>query len=189
MHVRMGRKMVKRTIIREQRKRKPAASCTTSRLSRPPIRLAVIAAMLCGLVFATLLPGTVEATPLTVTNLNDNGPGSLRALLATAVDGDTITFQVGLTGSILLTSGTLTVAHNVTIQGPGASTIMFRDRRHAHRHLHDGRRWGRDRTDLHRERDGGGKLPGDCHDRGGDRAALLRADEHRRCHHDHTRRG
>ena len=60
---------------------------------------------------------------LTVANLNDGGPGSLRAALAAAVGGDTIVFKSDLHGTIDLTSGELQVNTSVTIDGPGADRI------------------------------------------------------------------
>ena len=64
---------------------------------------------------------TSTPTVITVTNTNDNGPGSLRQVLADAIDGDTINFAV--TGTIGLTSGELLVDHNITISGPGAENL------------------------------------------------------------------
>ena len=61
------------------------------------------------------------ATTIVVTNTNDAGSGSLRDALAMANDGDTITFAV--TGSITLTSAELQITHNVTISGPGATSL------------------------------------------------------------------
>ena len=63
------------------------------------------------------------AATLTVTNLNDSGPGSLRAEIAGANPGDTIIFQPGLTGTITLTSAGLTISQDLTINGPSASMI------------------------------------------------------------------
>ena len=50
---------------------------------------------------------TARAAAITVTNGNDNGPGSLRQALTIANDGDTINFAV--TGAITLTSGGLPI--------------------------------------------------------------------------------
>jgi predicted outer membrane repeat protein len=71
--------------------------------------------------YAIALPA--HATTLTVTNTNDNGPGSLRETLASANEGDTITFAV--TGSIILTSGELLVDKSITISGPGSSNLII----------------------------------------------------------------
>jgi RHS repeat-associated protein len=54
------------------------------------------------------------ATTYTVTDLNDSDAGSLRAAIASAMDGDSIVFQTGLTGTISLQS-TLSVTHNISI--------------------------------------------------------------------------
>jgi hypothetical protein len=62
------------------------------------------------------------ANIIVVTNTNDNGPGSLRAALAVANDGDTID-ATGVLGTILLTSGELQINHNLTIKGPGAGNL------------------------------------------------------------------
>lgn len=64
-----------------------------------------------------------RAAIITVTNMNDNGPGSLRQALRSANDGDTINFAV--TGTITLTSGGLPINKNITISGPGASHLSI----------------------------------------------------------------
>jgi hypothetical protein len=46
---------------------------------------------------------------VTVTNTNDAGPGSLRQAIISAVAGDTIVFNPGVTGTITLTSGALNI--------------------------------------------------------------------------------
>src|SRR6266567_5839108 len=64
---------------------------------------------------------SAHAGVITVTNINDSGPGSLRQALADANDGDTITFAV--TGTIGLISGELLVDKSITISGPGANSL------------------------------------------------------------------
>jgi hypothetical protein len=64
------------------------------------------------------------ASIITVTNLNDSGPGSLRQALADANDRDTISF--GVNGTISLTSGELIIDQNITISGPGSNSLTVR---------------------------------------------------------------
>jgi len=76
--------------------------------------------------FAAVIGGTempAFAGTQTVTNLADSGAGSLRAAIAAAASGDTINFQPGLTGTITLTSGEITIDKTLTITGPGAATL------------------------------------------------------------------
>lgn len=61
---------------------------------------------------------------LTVINNADHGPGSLRAALAAAQDGDAIRFANSLHNkTISLTTGELDVNRSVAIQGLGANTL------------------------------------------------------------------
>jgi hypothetical protein len=67
-----------------------------------------------------------QAATFTVTNLNDNGAGSLRQAIIDAngaAGADAIQFQAGLTGTITLTTGQLWIYDSVDIQGPGASVL------------------------------------------------------------------
>lgn len=64
-----------------------------------------------------------NAATYTVNNTNDSGPGSLRAGLSSAANGDRITFNV--TGTITLTSAQLVIGANVTIIGPGAGKLAI----------------------------------------------------------------
>ncbi len=61
------------------------------------------------------------AAPVVVSNLNDSGPGSLRQ----AIDqkASPIRFATGLSGTILLTSGQLTIRSTTAIEGPGSGVI------------------------------------------------------------------
>jgi hypothetical protein len=88
--------------------RRPVSRAAGQRLFRPEL--------LC--LEERALPST-----LTVTNLNDSGPGSLRYELGQAQGGDTIAFAPDLHGTITLTSGELQVGQNVTIRGPGAGRL------------------------------------------------------------------
>jgi fibronectin-binding autotransporter adhesin len=69
-----------------------------------------------------LMAGMAQANILTVTSIADSGPGTLRAALASAANGDTID-ATGVAGIILLTSGELSVSSGVTIVGPGAASL------------------------------------------------------------------
>src|SRR5262249_27842690 len=71
------------------------------------------------------LSPALNANAIRVTNTNDSGPGSLRQALAVAINGDTID-ATGVSGTILLTSGALEIAHNVRINGPGAGNLAVK---------------------------------------------------------------
>jgi hypothetical protein len=58
-------------------------------------------------------------------NTADGGAGSLRGALANANDGDTINFDVSVTGIITLTSGQLEVNENISISGPSAKVLAI----------------------------------------------------------------
>jgi hypothetical protein len=65
------------------------------------------------------------AAGITVTNQADSGPGSLRDAIAAAAPGDTINFSLTLPATITLTSGELLISKNLTISGPGASSLTI----------------------------------------------------------------
>ena len=80
---------------------------------------------LIGLTVMLAAPGVAQATQ-TVMNTNDSGTGSLRAAIAAATNGDTITFDSSLNGqTITLTSGPLMVTQSLTISGPGAGNLTI----------------------------------------------------------------
>ena len=74
-------------------------------------------------IFAALLvSGASLASTLTVTNLSDSGPGSLRTTVAAAFANDNIVFTP--TGIIVLTSP-ISIAVPITISGPGANLLAI----------------------------------------------------------------
>ena len=65
-------------------------------------------------------PLASSAATFVVNNLNDSGPGTLRQAIANTAPGDTITFDVALSGKTnILTSGQVTISHIVTIDASG----------------------------------------------------------------------
>lgn len=68
---------------------------------------------------------------ITVENLNDSGPGSLREAVLEKVANNgiviwtRISFQTGLTGTITLTSGEIEITHALSIHGPGAGVLAI----------------------------------------------------------------
>jgi predicted outer membrane repeat protein len=59
----------------------------------------------------------VYATTLTVTTLNDSGPGSLRQAILDAASGDTITFAPALAGGTIALNSQLSISKDLTIDG------------------------------------------------------------------------
>ncbi len=98
-----------------------------ARLRRPTATSLTAVMLLAGLgtVTAVALPVGVAGAATAVTNCKGSGPGSLRATVASAAPGDTITFSVTCPGGspIVLTS-TLDIAKNLTVDGPGASKLV-----------------------------------------------------------------
>jgi predicted outer membrane repeat protein len=67
-----------------------------------------------------------HADTLIVLNTLDKGSGSLRSTVASAQDGDIITFAPSLAGTtITLASGALAIKKNIAIVGPGADLLTI----------------------------------------------------------------
>jgi hypothetical protein len=82
--------------------------------------IAVVAASLFG------WAASARAATDTVTSTGDSGPGSLRAVIAAAGNGDTVVFDPSLDGqTIALTSGAIDIDKSLTIDGPGASQLTI----------------------------------------------------------------
>ncbi len=75
--------------------------------------------------------GAVELSPLTVANLNDSGPGSLRQTLLDAPAPPAVSdilFDPALTviaATLTLTGGQLSIDRNLSIHGPGAQRLTI----------------------------------------------------------------
>ena len=82
-----------------------------------------IAALVTGLALGAGPALAAHAATITVNTTADSGPGSLRQAIQDAAPGDTINFSV--TGAITLTSGELFITKNLTIQGPGATSLAI----------------------------------------------------------------
>jgi len=70
--------------------------------------------------------GAVEFGRLLVVNTSNAGSGSLRGAILNASPAETmITFASNVVGSIILTSGVLTISQDLTILGPGAKVLTL----------------------------------------------------------------
>jgi predicted outer membrane repeat protein len=80
------------------------------------------------------------AADAVVTNLNGDGAGSLYDAINLANDGDVITFQAGLSGTIVMTKDNPRIFDDITIQGPGSGVITIdgQDKYHPFQFEHDG---------------------------------------------------
>jgi predicted outer membrane repeat protein len=75
--------------------------------------------------FALLSFSPASAATITVTSTADSGAGSLRDAIAAASAGDTIDFNLPSPSTITLTSGYLNINKNLTITGPGATSLTI----------------------------------------------------------------
>jgi hypothetical protein len=102
--------------------RTPAPGATRRRVSRL-IRVGLIV----GIVSASLSVVAIQAAEAatdTVTTCANSGPGSLPVVVGAAAPGDTVDFSVPCPpGSPITLASTITLSQDVTIAGPGASTL------------------------------------------------------------------
>jgi hypothetical protein len=92
-------------------------------LSRPALAAVVISVVGLG---GTVLPGAVAgAATQTVTNCGSSGTGSLPQAVLDAASGDTIAFDLSPSCPIITLKGTLDLNVDVTVDGPGASTLTI----------------------------------------------------------------
>lgn len=87
--------------------------------------------LVCLLLMALAFAPSLAAATLTVSNLNDSGPGSLRDAITqanTVTGNDTIVFGAGVTGTIALSSSLPQVLQgggSIDIQGPGRALLTI----------------------------------------------------------------
>lgn len=87
--------------------------------------LAIISTAAACFILLGAAPASLRAATITVCSTGDNGPGTLRAALAVASNGDTIDLYSCAFGTILLTSGQLVVTNGVSIIGPGDGSVRI----------------------------------------------------------------
>ncbi len=113
--------------VRNLPSRNEAAFLQASAVYRLRSRVVVTAIVL--LVLLLLVPAVALVRSLILTNVvtiaDDDGPGSLRRVIASASPGSTITFAVNVRGMIMLTSGDLSIDRSLTIRGPGAQALAI----------------------------------------------------------------
>jgi hypothetical protein len=97
-------------------------------LFRLSIGAPLVLAAVCAAALLFGLPGPLYSAVdgiNTVTNNNDSGPGSLRAVIAASNNGDIVVFDPSVVGAISLTSGELTITKSLTIIGPGKDILAI----------------------------------------------------------------
>lgn len=70
-------------------------------------------------------PASVAVANCTVTSTNSQGAGTLKACIAAAAPGDTITFNLPDPSTIALSFGPVPIDKSLTITGPGASKLTI----------------------------------------------------------------
>ena len=87
-------------------------------------RLSLVATCL-GCALLAIIPTTVFAATITVTNTASTGPGTLDEAIFNSFTGDTIVFDVPLPATINLQDGPEFLEEDVTITGPGANQLTI----------------------------------------------------------------
>ncbi|MFH1178078.1 MAG: right-handed parallel beta-helix repeat-containing protein, partial [Acidobacteriota bacterium] len=118
----------RRRAVARQRQRSTKPTRQHSAVSRAKASLSETLAPAVALVLGAGLTVAPEAraASFAVANTNDSGSGSLRQAILdanTAAGADTITFNAGVTGTVLLTTGQLAISDSLDIQGPGADAL------------------------------------------------------------------
>ena len=96
------------------------SQCPRQPTFRVCLRFLLLLSLTAGL---PLLRAQSPGRTITVTNLSDQGPGSLRQALLDAVAGGTVSFLVS--GAITNAGGELAITNDLTIIGPGATILAI----------------------------------------------------------------
>jgi hypothetical protein len=95
------------------------------RIAKSLTRPCKVTAVIVGLVMlAGFSAVPVFANIITIPNVRDSGSGSLRCAITSASPDDTINFSLNLPATITL-ANTLIINANLTISGPGASSLAI----------------------------------------------------------------
>jgi CSLREA domain-containing protein len=91
------------------------------------LSIALVILLVVGALLSPISPRAVRAATLSVTSTADSGPGSLRDVIASAAPNDTVTFDPTLfsTPQTITLTSPITIAKNLTIQGPGANLVAL----------------------------------------------------------------
>ncbi len=88
-----------------------------------PRPFAVSATLYGAMISLALAAPLAHAASYTVSSLADSGSGSLRAVVAAASAGDSVT--IAATGTLTLTSGEIPITKSLTIAGPGSAVLTI----------------------------------------------------------------
>jgi hypothetical protein len=100
----------------------------SKRLTRFRVRLAIAGVMLATLAISKPFIITKPARAfnvLTVTNINDNGPGSLRQAIIDANPGDSIIFNLSPLPATITLGSEIAIGKSLTISGPGPAQLTL----------------------------------------------------------------
>lgn len=96
------------------------------RARQHPLAKSIAFIILLGAAAASTASETRTGSGMAVTNCNDNGPGSLRAAIAAASDGDVIDLNRLACSTISLTTGAFDIgAAGLALAGPGADRLVI----------------------------------------------------------------
>jgi hypothetical protein len=109
----------------------PRTRTSTAHAAKAPARSPLVAACFLALAIdasssATAIPAPADPASVVVTNCDDSGPGSLRDVAGTALDGETVDLTQLSCSVISLTTGAILLgSQDLTLLGPGAHGLLL----------------------------------------------------------------